>query len=106
MNQPGDSNGWPAWIVCGAAVGTALWHIGAKVFSYVTRTELAAITDAQNKQFVAAMAEQRAEILRLHGENGKVNSAIFDRLGSQDKAIARIEGALSGRYKTLDPNAR
>lgn len=99
MSQPGDSSGWLPWILGGAGLATfaaIVWKALKQIFSYVTREELAEIIAAQDVKFTEAMQQQRAEILRLHGQNGAVNTAIFERLREQDKGLARIEGRIEG----------
>lgn len=126
---------WIAGIAGITVVVGFLYAVGQKIFNYVTRTELAQIVTAhgeqlkaQDRKFLEAQSrmksefedaldqhrnerreiaqEQNSKIDKMHGENREVNTAIFQQLREQDKAIARIEGALSGRHPTLGPNAR
>jgi hypothetical protein len=118
MTQP-PLNAWE-WVGRVVGIGTicaGVYAIGAKIFSYVTRTELAEIIAAQNVQFLAAQAsmkadvdakfeqhrservrianEQHAETIRLHEENRETSDQIFSRTAKIEQAQARIEGVLS-----------
>lgn len=129
LPEGGGSNGVLAWILGGIGIGGALWAAGAKIFSFVTRTELVRQTAAQDAKFLKAQEdmekrvekaleqhrleririaeEQKGDVQSMHGENREVNAAIFKQLGEQDRAIARIEGridgALRGRQQVLGP---
>lgn len=123
MSQPGDSGDWLKWILGGIGIGGALWAIGAKVFNFVTRSDLAKIVEAsaeqskaQDRKFLEAQSrmqaefenalernrierreiaqDQNAKIDKMHGENREVNEAIFERLLEVEKGQARIEGQL------------
>jgi hypothetical protein len=125
MSQPGDSNGIAGWIIAGVALLGILWAVAVRIFSYVTRSEVAGRMATQDRKFLQAQdamkaefkesleqqrlesariaGEQKAELAKMHGENQRVNEAIFRQLREQDKAIARIEGALGRTRHSFGP---
>lgn len=124
MQDPGNSGGILAWLLGGLAVGGALYRVGQRVFSTVTRKELEKIVEAQDEKFLDALQqqrtdltaaldnfrqerrqaseEQRTETLRLHMENRDTSSQIFTRVSDVEKGLSRIEGSLSGRFQRPD----
>jgi dihydroorotase len=67
------------------------------------RTEMHAGVDALREEMRTLNEQQSAERLRLHGENRETNKEIFDRVKDLEKGVSRIDGSLSGRFRTLDP---
>lgn len=102
MEPPENSNGILAWILGSTALGGTLWAVGAKVFSFVTRTELEKHLKAQREDFLSGLAvqkkefedamkeqaeekrrvngEQHSETLRLHRENRETFNQIFKEI--------------------------
>ena len=125
MSHPPDGSSWD-WIARAsgiAGLAAAAYAIGVKVFSFVTRQELTKITAAQNRQFLEAQNrmqaevdrqfrehreeririadEQRAETLRLHGDNKETFEEVFARTSRIEQGQARIEGRIEGLLEQL-----
>lgn len=108
MNGNPDGGGVLAWILGIITVCGALYATGRRIFSTVTRSELQAIIEAQDRKFLEALTLQRAaferaqkegrdEVFRLHGENREAASNTYERLSEVEQGVARIEGQLSQR---------
>lgn len=73
----------------------ALWAGARRLLISVTREELAQILREQEE----ARKEQRAE---QHQENLQRFENLYDRMGSVEKGLSRLEGQLSGRYPRIN----
>jgi hypothetical protein len=113
MNQDPASQGLAGWIIAAIAIVGLLWAVVAKIFSFVTRAELARRFDAQDKKFLEALEtqladrrriteEQRIENDRRHGENRGNFDKIADRLSQVEIGQARLEGSFSRSFKSSD----
>lgn len=108
----GASNGILGWILGGIGIGGALWAVGAKLFSFVTRAELARVLEKQDTKFKEAMAaqiedrrrivaEQHDDMETRHQENRGNFQRLADRLGLVERGQAKIEGSIE-RIRPMD----
>ena len=90
MSQPDNTPYWLAWVApIGACLG-ALWAFLRRFFAMATREELRqAILDAQQK------------VDLRHEENRNDVAGLKEDITQLTRAVARIEGQLSGRYPNL-----
>lgn len=110
MNGNPDAGGVLAWIAGIISVIGALYATGRRIFSTVTRSELSAIIEAQDKKFLDALEVQRQAFDRAidreeetrqsqHAENRDAAKETFERLSAVEKGVSRIEGQLSQRFQ-------
>ena len=87
MAEHDDISGAMPWIISALiAAGAAMWALGKRLFSSVTREELR-----------QTLTEMRADRMQLHHENIAKFDELFERLGELEQGQARLEGRLSGR---------
>lgn len=132
MSQP-PTNAWE-WVgrIVAIAVGigticAGAYAVAARIFSYVTRTELASLIAKQDEKFLAAQAamkadvdskfeqhreerqqianDARSETIRLHEENRETYGQLFTRTAAIEQGQARIEGRIEGVLNGLQKSA-
>jgi hypothetical protein len=117
MSQPPPEPS-PNWEVLGIWAGVILTFLLAAAsafrvfFGLVSRAELqealkeereawARQLEAQRVAFAEQQQRQEGEKIRMHAENRDTARQTFERLSVVEQGVARIEGALSGRYQGI-----